>query len=84
MNTSLVCVCMDVADACVDLTPRNTKTARLRRVSAFTHGPSRFLSLLLPCSSSTVSKSLVILHATESLLYYEQLDNDQPGVAVDG
>ena len=84
MNTPLVCVCMDVADVCVGDSPRNTKTARRRRVCGFTHTPETFLSLLLRSSSSSVSKSLVILHATQSLLYYGQLDNDQPGVTVDG
>ena len=84
MNTSLVCVIMDVVGGCGSGSPRNTKTARRRRVSAFTHAHDDFLTLLLSCGSSSVSKRLVILRATRAWLYYEQLDNDSAEVAADG
>ena len=83
-HMSRVCVCMDVVAGCGRRPRPDTKTAGRRRVSAYTHGSHTFLTLLYSLSSSSVSKRLVILHATQSLLYYEQLDNDQPGVAVDG
>ena len=78
-----VCVCMDVVSGCVSRSGAHTKTAGLRRVSRFTHDLNTFLSLLLRCSSSSVSKRLVILHATQSRLYYERLDNDRARVAGD-
>jgi len=84
MNTSLVCVCTSGRGRCGCRTPRNSKTARRRRVRGFTHAPHTFISLLLAVSSSSVSKRLVILHAIRAWLYDEQLDNDLAEVAADG
>ena len=83
-NMSRVCVCMDGSRVCPSDHVRITKTAGRRRVCAFTHAVKTFLSLLRTCSSSSVSKSLVILHTARPWLYYEQSDNDPREVAVDG
>jgi hypothetical protein len=83
IHTPLVCVIMDVVAECGRHSRLHTETAGRRRVSAYTHGPEPFLTLLYSVSSSSVSKRFVILHATLASLYYEQLDNDRAEVAAD-
>jgi hypothetical protein len=84
MNTSLVCVCTDVSSGWGSRSPRNSKTARRRRVSAYTHGRQTFLTLLHSLSSSSVVYRLVTLHTTQSWLNCEPSHNVSAEVAADG